>query len=243
MWRGRSVGPSGGGAQLTQTGVELLAAADALARSAQQVLARLQAPGASPALQQLSIRQHAQASCLRGDRPRKDRRHRAEVQLALADGTALVARITRSVELLGLLMRGVVALYCKAAVLQPAGSADAATWPQPCLEPRDAVSRSEEPDDGSDRVTTARLAAGAGAGRSSRRRAAGCRPRGRCGCWWTSRDPGAGLPAESDGRSLWEAGAFRGCAGTGAPAARAARQAPLQLLGRVQPTAGRSKWL
>lgn len=154
-------GAGGGGAQLTPAGVELLAAADALARARGQVLARLQAPGASPALQQLSIRTSMRNQLPCAVTGLEGTGAIVRVQLALADGTALVARITReSVELLGLRPGQAVVALCKATavLVQPAGSAR----PPPgrnLLQGRAMRVSRGGPDDGGDEVT-AGLAAG-----------------------------------------------------------------------------------
>jgi molybdate transport system regulatory protein len=97
-------GPGGGGAELTATGQRVLQAAEALARVRTLVLSQLDAyAGDSPARAALALR-----TSLRNQFPCVVRRVRRvqgmlRVELALGDGTALHARITReSGELLDL---------------------------------------------------------------------------------------------------------------------------------------------
>jgi molybdate transport system regulatory protein len=96
-------GAGGGGAQLTAQGWSCWLRRMRWRRARGQVLARLQAPGSfGGAAAAVHPHQHAQPAALCSDRPRRAGAI-VRVQLALADGAVLVARITReSVELLGL---------------------------------------------------------------------------------------------------------------------------------------------
>jgi molybdate transport system regulatory protein len=113
-------GSGGGGATLTPAGTKLLAMAGLLAEARSQVLAgvkpdELLPPRTLPALSRMNVRtsMRNQLPCevdklvLRGQV--------ARVHLKLADGTALVSRITRaSAELLGLQKGQTVLALCKA---------------------------------------------------------------------------------------------------------------------------------
>ena len=114
-------GAGGGGALLTEAGRQLLAAAQALERSRKQLLAGLERsaagalPGRPSALGQLSLR-----TSMRNLMPCSVRALEAQgpllrVHLVLADGSALVSRITReSGELLGLAPDLALLVLCKA---------------------------------------------------------------------------------------------------------------------------------
>ncbi len=112
-------GAGGGGAQLTEAGRQLLAAADAMAQARGAVLSRWQAaPHAGPALARLAVR-----TSMRNQLPCVVQRLEAQgqivrVHLALGDA-ALAARITReSAELLGLAPGLVVQVLCKATAVR-----------------------------------------------------------------------------------------------------------------------------
>lgn len=108
-------GAGGGGARITEAGLQLLAAADELAQARGQVLARLQAGGATDAVAPLSIR-----TSMRNQLPCRvaaleDKGQIVRVRLALSDGSPLASRITReSAELLGLQEGLPVYALCKA---------------------------------------------------------------------------------------------------------------------------------
>jgi molybdate transport system regulatory protein len=122
----RSVGGTGGGgAQLTEAGRQLLAAADAMAHARQAVLSRWQAkPHAGPALARLAVR-----TSMRNQWPcvvqrlealgRIVRVHLAFEAHARPGETMLASRITReSAELLGLQPGLVVQALCKATAVR-----------------------------------------------------------------------------------------------------------------------------
>lgn len=116
-------GAGGGGASLTPAGRQLLLAADEMARAREQVLARLagrkggaaQAPGIAALGLRTSMRN--QLPCAVTALQRDGSMVRA--QLELADGTALVSRITReSAQLLALAPGLAVLALCKATAVQ-----------------------------------------------------------------------------------------------------------------------------
>lgn len=115
-------GSGGGGAVLTAAGLRVLEAAEALARARQQVLAQLGSSGTSkPGRAALSLRtsMRNQFPCTVGTI--KPLQGLVRVQLLLADGGSLHARITReSVQLLGLQTGLPVLALCKATALQVA---------------------------------------------------------------------------------------------------------------------------
>jgi molybdate transport system regulatory protein len=120
----RAVGGSGGGgAILTPAGMQLLHAADQVEAARRQVLAGLQGGGVSPSralgVAQLSIRTSmrnqlpCEVAALEGSG------QIVRVRLHVADGVALVSRITReSAELLGLQNGLAVLALCKATAVK-----------------------------------------------------------------------------------------------------------------------------
>jgi molybdate transport system regulatory protein len=114
-------GSGGGGAVLTAAGQRVLQAAKALARSRRQVLAQLDAGNTQTGRAALALRtsMRNQFPCTVGSiRPHQGQ---VRVQLLLADGAALHARITReSVQLLGLQSGLDVLALCKATAVQVA---------------------------------------------------------------------------------------------------------------------------
>ncbi|MDP2818080.1 MAG: TOBE domain-containing protein [Polaromonas sp.] len=125
----RAVGGSGGGgALLTDAGRQLLAVAGRLAESRRQVLASAAAEPDSPVVSPMGVR-----TSMRNQFPCRVDKLEAKGQtvrvfLQLADGTALVSRITKaSAELLGLEKEQAVLALCKATAvaitLQDAGRA------------------------------------------------------------------------------------------------------------------------
>ena len=112
-------GAGGGGAQLTDAGRQLLAAADAMTQARGAVLSRWQgAPHAGPALARLAVR-----TSMRNQLPCTVQRLQVQgaiVQVHLALGDAvLAARITReSAELLGLQPGLAVQALCKATAVR-----------------------------------------------------------------------------------------------------------------------------
>lgn len=115
-------GSGGGGAVLTPAGQRVLLAAEELARARRQVLARLGTGEAStPGRAALSLRtsMRNQFPCTVGTI--KPLQGLVRVQLLLADGGAVHARITReSVQLLGLRAGLPVLALCKATAMQVA---------------------------------------------------------------------------------------------------------------------------
>lgn len=120
-------GAGGGGALLTPAGEQVLHAADELARARSAVLGRLRSPG--PALGAVGLR-----TSMRNQLPATvaglhARGGAIEVELVLAGGPGLTARITReSVQLLGLKRGLPVLALCKATAVTvqaglPAGEA------------------------------------------------------------------------------------------------------------------------
>ena len=115
-------GAGGGGARLTPAGVQLLAAADQVERARSQVLMRLgqtagdgRVSGLPMALTQLSVRTSMRNQLPCSVQALELLGHVMRVTLRLADGTALVSRITReSAELLGLDEGMTVLALCKA---------------------------------------------------------------------------------------------------------------------------------
>jgi len=108
-------GAGGGGALLTVAGRQLLAVASRLAESRRQVLASAAAQPGSPVLSTIGVR-----TSMRNQFPCRVHKLEAKGQtvrvfLRLADGTALVSRITKaSAELLGLQAEQAVLALCKA---------------------------------------------------------------------------------------------------------------------------------
>ena len=118
-------GAGGGGALLTEAGRQLLRAADELARSRDQVLARFAGPGASATgLSALGLR-----TSMRNQLPCEVKALRTQggamrVELVLADGVSLASRITReSAQLLGLRAGLPVLALCKATAVAIAARA------------------------------------------------------------------------------------------------------------------------
>jgi molybdate transport system regulatory protein len=118
-------GAGGGGALLTEAGHHLLRAADELGEARNQVLARLAGPGArGTALSALGLR-----TSMRNQLPCEVKAVRAQagamrVELALAGGAPLAARITReSAQLLGLRAGQPVLALCKATAVEVAAQA------------------------------------------------------------------------------------------------------------------------
>lgn len=115
-------GSGGGGAALTPAGQRVLEAAEVLARARQQVLAQLGTGAAgTPGRAALSLRtsMRNQFPCTVG--VIKPLQGLVRVQLLLADGATLHARITReSVQLLGLQAGLQVLALCKATAVQVA---------------------------------------------------------------------------------------------------------------------------
>lgn len=108
-------GAGGGGALLTDAGRQLLTVADRLTESRRQVLAGVAAESDSPVLTHIGVRtsMRNQLPCRVDTLEAKGQTVR--VFLQLADGTALVSRITRaSAELLGLKKDLAVLALCKA---------------------------------------------------------------------------------------------------------------------------------
>ncbi len=148
-------GAGGGGAQLTAAGQQLLAAAGALAQARGQVLGRLQTPGGAPVLQQLAIR-----TSMRNQLPCtvasiEGAGSIVRVHLRLADGTPLVARITRdSAQLLALQPGLALLVLCKAtAVLVRAASQATPARGRNLLAGRATRVSRGGPDDGGDEVS------------------------------------------------------------------------------------------
>ena len=128
-------GAGGGGAQLTEAGHQLLAAADAMAHARGAVLARWQAtPHAGPALARLAVR-----TSMRNQLPCVVDRLTVQGQIVCVhlrlegdgavgdavDSMALAARITReSAELLGLQPGLAVLALCKATAVRAMPAAD-----------------------------------------------------------------------------------------------------------------------
>lgn len=115
-------GSGGGGAVLTAAGQRVLQAAAALAQARQRVLAQLDAGGAAqPGRAALALRtsMRNQFPCTVGTI--KPHQGQVRVQLLLANGDAIHARITReSVQLLGLEPGLDVLTLCKATAVQMA---------------------------------------------------------------------------------------------------------------------------
>ncbi|MFY3382691.1 TOBE domain-containing protein [Paracidovorax sp. MALMAid1276] len=119
-------GAGGGGAQLTDAGRQLLAAADAMAQARGAVLSRWQgAPHAGPALARLAVRtsMRNQVPCVVQGLQAMGQIVRVQLAFeAAGDGTAppvLASRITReSAELLGLVPGLVVQALCKATAVR-----------------------------------------------------------------------------------------------------------------------------
>ncbi len=114
-------GSGGGGAVLTPAGQRVLEAAEVLARARQQVLAQLGTGVSAPGRAALSLRtsMRNQFPCTVG--AIKPLQGLVRVQLLLADGAMLHARITReSVQLLGLQAGLPVLALCKATAVQVA---------------------------------------------------------------------------------------------------------------------------
>ncbi len=139
-------GAGGGGARLTAAGGQLLDAAGQMAQARSQVLGRLvAAPARMPAWIRTSMRNqlpgevvsvHTQGTIVR-------------VQLRLAGGAALVARITRdSAQLLGLASGLGVIVLCKATAVTvtPAAAADGPA-PNQLIGRVTRVSRGEQGDE------------------------------------------------------------------------------------------------
>ncbi|MES2613428.1 MAG: TOBE domain-containing protein [Pseudomonadota bacterium] len=142
----RAVGGSGGGgAQLTDAGHQLLAAADAMAEARSAVLARWEGQ-AGPAAARLAVR-----TSMRNQWPCTVQRLEALGQIVRvhlgriedgADAAFLSARITReSAELLGLAPGLVVQALCKATAVRVERAAAAQPSPEPgvCRLPAKAV--------------------------------------------------------------------------------------------------------
>lgn len=112
-------GTGGGGAVVTEAGMRLLAAADALARARDEVLAGFGATGPSSGVAALALRTSMRNQLPCSVRAVRTRAGALDVELALAGGGRLLSRITReSVQLLGL-ARGVEALaLCKATAVE-----------------------------------------------------------------------------------------------------------------------------
>jgi molybdate transport system regulatory protein len=112
-------GAGGGGARITAAGVQLLAAADEVAKARKQVFSRL-GKGA-PVMEQLGIR-----TSMRNQLPcevvsMEGAGHIVSVRLALPGGAAVVSRITReSAELLALKPGQRVLAMCKATAVSVA---------------------------------------------------------------------------------------------------------------------------
>ena len=131
-------GAGGGGAQLTDAGRQLLAAADAMAQARGALLSRWQGvPHAGPALARLAVRtsMRNQLPCVvqsLEDMGQIVRVHLAFEAVGDADPPVLASRITReSAELLGLAPGLVVQALCKATAvrverMQPASAAASA---------------------------------------------------------------------------------------------------------------------
>src|SRR5688572_22104891 len=118
-------GAGGGGALLTEAGRQLLRAADALARSRDQLLARFAGQGApAGGLSALGLR-----TSMRNQLPCEVKALRTHagamrVELVLADGAVLASRITReSAQLLGLRAGLPVLALCKATAVAVAARA------------------------------------------------------------------------------------------------------------------------
>lgn len=107
-------GAGGGGARLTPAGRQLLLAADALAQARNQVLGQLLAPGTQPVLP-LSVRTSMRNQLPCTVQAVEGPGAQVRVHLRLANGMALVSRITRdSAELLALQPGVAVLALCKA---------------------------------------------------------------------------------------------------------------------------------
>lgn len=147
-------GAGGGGAQLTEAGQALLAAAEAMAQARGAVLARWQTTAhASPALARLALRtsMRNQLPCSVQHLQRQGQIVRVHLQLGLGTASAtaapalLSARITReSAQLLGLQPGLAVQALCKATAVRvergvAAASAELATEPGTCRLPAKAV--------------------------------------------------------------------------------------------------------
>lgn len=138
----RTVGGSGGGgARLTATGAQLLQAADTLQTLRAQALAQIAPPNTHPSAPAPQLAALGLRTSMRNQLPcqvlRLSRSGQAtRVHLALADGSLLVARITReSAELLGLAAHTRVLALAKATAVKVAAH-DAALPP-----PRESASR------------------------------------------------------------------------------------------------------
>ena len=126
-------GAGGGGARITAAGLQLLAAADQLDQARSQVLARLQQQagdaqiaGMPSALQQLSVRTSMRNQLPCTVQALEGQGQIVRVRLLLAEGTALVSRITReSAELLALREGLQVLALCKATAVAVSAAADA----------------------------------------------------------------------------------------------------------------------
>jgi molybdate transport system regulatory protein len=143
-------GAGGGGARITQAGLQLLAAADELAQARGQVLARLQQGGAQKALAPLSIRTSMRNQLPCQVQALEGQGQIVRVRLKLADGSVLASRITReSAELLGLEEGLAVYALCKATAVSVRRPADAPAKEQANRLPGRAgrVSRGESGDE------------------------------------------------------------------------------------------------
>ena len=117
-------GAGGGGAQLTEAGRQLLAAADAMAQARGAVLSRWQAaPHAGPALARLAVRtsMRNQWPCIVTDMNVQGQIVMVTLQAAASERFLVRARITReSAELLGLHRGIAVQALCKATAVNAA---------------------------------------------------------------------------------------------------------------------------
>jgi molybdate transport system regulatory protein len=123
-------GSGGGGATITPAGRRVLEAADEMAHARRRILdsfAQGDASGRAALALRTSMRN--QFPCTVGTvKPVKEHGGQVRVQLLLADGSALHARITReSVQLLGLEPRLDVLALCKATAVRVAEQIDTAT--------------------------------------------------------------------------------------------------------------------
>ena len=128
-------GAGGGGARITAAGLQLLAAADALAQARSEVLGRLEQAGAaqdavlSPAFSRLSIRTSMRNQLPCTVQALEGQGQIVLVRLQLADGSALASRITmESAELLALRPGQPVLALCKATAVIVGRASGAGRW-------------------------------------------------------------------------------------------------------------------
>ena len=114
----RMVGGSGGGAQLTPAGQQLLRAAELLDEARRQVLTRItqgQSSASTPGLAALGLRTSMRNQLPCAIKALRTQGQAIQVEMRLSDGTPLFSRITReSAELLSLHAGQAVLALCKA---------------------------------------------------------------------------------------------------------------------------------